>query len=117
MPNILQLLPEIESEELTLIQELAKNFDDAQAQQFASMYRTKRRDSQTVMLLTLIGFVAISGVQRFYLDQIGMGLLYLFTAGLCFIGTIVDLVKHKKLTLEYNLKAAQQVVLMMEASR
>jgi len=58
MPNILQLLPEIESEELTLIQELAKNFDDAQAQQFASMYRTKRRDSQTVMLLTLIGFVA-----------------------------------------------------------
>jgi TM2 domain-containing membrane protein YozV len=117
MPNILQLLPEIESEELELIKELAKNFDDAQAQQFASMYRTKRKDSQTVMLLTLIGFVAVSGVQRFYLEQIGMGLLYLFTAGLCFIGTIVDLVKHRKLTLEYNLKVAQQVVAMMGAAR
>jgi len=117
MPNMLQLLPEIESEELTLIQELAKNFDEAQAQQFASIYRTKRKDAQTVMLLTLIGFVAVSGVQRFYLDQIGMGLLYLFTAGLCFIGTIVDLVKHKKLAREYNLKAAQQVVAMMGAVR
>ena len=117
MPNILQLLPEIESEELAFIQELVKNFDDAQAQQFASMYRTKRRESQTVMLLTLIGFVAVSGVQRFYLDQVGMGLLYLFTAGFCFIGTIVDLVKHKKLTLEYNLKAAQQAVQMMGAGR
>ena len=116
MPNMLQLLPEIESEELTFIQELVKNFDDAQAQQFSSIYRSKRKDSQTVMLLTLIGFVAVSGVQRFYLDQIGMGLLYLFTAGLCFIGTIVDLVKHKKLTLEYNLKIAQQVVAMMGAS-
>jgi TM2 domain-containing membrane protein YozV len=117
MPNILQLLPEIESDEMLFIQELTKSFDDAQAQQFASMYRTKRRDSQTVMLLTLIGFVAVSGVQRFYLDQIGMGLLYLFTAGFCFIGTIVDLVKHKKLTLEYNQKAAQQVILMMNANR
>lgn len=116
MPNMLQLLPEIESEELTLIQELAKNFDDAKAQLFASIYRSKRKDSQTVMLLTLIGFVGVSGVQRFYLDQVGMGLLYLFTAGLCFIGTIVDLVKHKKLTLEYNLKIAQQVVTMMEVA-
>jgi TM2 domain-containing membrane protein YozV len=114
---MLQLLPEIESGELTIIQELAKNFDDTHAQQFASIYRTKRKDPQTVMLLTLIGFVAVSGIQRFYLDQVGMGLLYLFTAGFCFIGTIVDLVKHKKLALEYNLKAAQQVVQMMGASR
>ena len=117
MTNILQLLPEIENDEMLFIQELTKNFDDTQAQQFASMYRTKRADSQTVMLLTLIGFVAVSGVQRFYLNQVGMGLLYLFTGGLCFIGTIVDLVKHRKLTLEYNQKAAQQVVIMMGANR
>jgi TM2 domain-containing membrane protein YozV len=116
MPNMLQLLPEIESEELTLIQELAMDFDDAKAQLFASIYRSKRKDSLTVMLLTLIGFVGVSGVQRFYLEQVGMGLLYLFTAGLCFIGTIVDLVKHKKLTLEYNLKITRQVVAMMGAS-
>src|SRR4030042_4771506 len=115
MANILQLLPEIESDEMVYIKELIKNYDDNQAQQFAAVYRSKRRDSQTVLLLTLLGFVAVSGVQRFFLDQIGMGLLYLFTGGLCFIGTIIDLVKHKKLTLEYNQKAAQQVVLMMKS--
>lgn len=29
--------------------------------------------------------------------QIGMGLLYLFTAGLRLVGTIMDLVTHKRL--------------------
>jgi hypothetical protein len=35
-----------------------------------------------------------------------MGLLYLFTVGLCFIGSIVDLVNHKDLAMEYNRKIA-----------
>ena len=33
-----------------------------------------------------------------------MGILYLFTAGLCFIGSIVDIVNHKQLAFEHNQK-------------
>ncbi|MDB5115968.1 MAG: hypothetical protein JWQ79_1460, partial [Mucilaginibacter sp.] len=44
--------------------------------------------------------------QRFIVGQIGMGILYLFTIGLCFIGSIMDLVNHKTLALEYNQKMA-----------
>jgi hypothetical protein len=46
----------------------------------------------------------------------GRGLLYLFTLGLCFIGTIVELVNHKKLAFEYNSKVAQQVAVMVRGS-
>jgi TM2 domain-containing membrane protein YozV len=53
------------------------------------------------------------GIQRFYLGQIGMGILYLFTGGLCLIGTIMDLVNNKTLTNEFNQKAAQEVAMMM----
>jgi hypothetical protein len=28
--------------------------------------------------------------------------LYFFTVGLCFIGTIIDLINHKTLAFEYN---------------
>jgi hypothetical protein len=37
-----------------------------------------------------------------------MGLLYFFTGGLCIIGTIVDLVNHKDLAMEYNRKMAYE---------
>ena len=42
-----------------------------------------------------------------------MGLLYLFTGGLCLIGTIVDLVNHQKLAFEHNQKMANEVLSMV----
>jgi hypothetical protein len=48
------------------------------------------------------------------INHIGLGILYFFTAGLCFIGTIVDLVNHRKLAFEYNSVVAQQVALMVK---
>src|SRR3990172_2405753 len=107
MANVMQFLPEIVGDEQAFVQTLIKDMDDARAQQFALVYRARRKDPQTVLLATLLGFVVIAGVQRFILGQIGMGLLYLFTGGLCLIGTIVDLVNYKQLALEYNQKQAQ----------
>jgi hypothetical protein len=40
--------------------------------------------------------------------------LYFLTAGLCLIGTIVDLVNHRKLAFEYNSTVAQQVAMMVK---
>lgn len=41
--------------------------------------------------LTLLGFILCAGLQHFYLGRIFRGLLWFFTAGLFFIGTIYDL--------------------------
>ncbi|MBU2447008.1 MAG: TM2 domain-containing protein, partial [Bacteroidetes bacterium] len=112
MPNIFQILPELEGEELVFVQGLIKDFNDNQAMQFANMYRARRKDPQTILLVTLLGFIIIAGVQRFMLNQIGMGLLFLFTGGLCLIGTIIDLVNHKKLAFEYNQNVAQQTAIL-----
>jgi len=89
---------------------------DNQAQQFANIYNVRRKDPQTILLVTLIGFLGVSGVQRFLTNQIGMGLLYLFTGGLCVIGTIIDLVNYKKIAFEYNYSVAQQVAASVKSS-
>jgi len=114
MANILQQMPFLEGEELMYIQELIKDFDESRAQQFASVYSSRRKDPTTIMILTLLGLLGIAGIQRFILDQIGMGILYFLTAGLCLIGTIIDLVNYRKLAFEYNSRQAQQVASLVK---
>lgn len=109
MNRLLTLLPNVEQEEIAYIQMLVKDMNDNQINQYASIYNSRRKDPQTILLLTLIGFFGVAGVQRFVLDQIGMGLLYLFTGGICLIGTIVDLINYKRLANDYNQKLARQV--------
>ncbi len=116
MPNVMQLMPTLEGDEMVFVQGLIKDLNDSQAQMFANMYLSRRKDPQTILLTALLGFLGIAGVHRFLLSQIGMGLLFFFTAGLCFIGTIVDLVNYKKLAFEYNSKEAQQVVVMVKGA-
>ena len=113
MANLLTLMPNLEPDELNFVQMLLKDVDDNKQQQIAMIYNSRRKDPQTILLLTLIGFIGVAGVQRFVLDQIGMGLLYLFTGGLCVIGTIVDLINHKSLAFDYNQKVARQVAGMV----
>jgi TM2 domain-containing membrane protein YozV len=114
MPNIFQLLPSLEGEEMAYVQSLINDMTDAQAQQFAMAYSARRKDPTTILILALVGFVGFAGIHRFMINHIGLGILYFFTAGLCFIGTIVDLVNYRKLAFEYNSVAAQQVAAMIK---
>lgn len=114
MANILELMPEIMGEEQMYISSLFKNMDDKQAMQFTNVYRTRRRDPQTILLVTLVGFVGLAGIQRFITDQVGLGILYFLTGGFCLIGTIIDLVNHKNIAFEYNQKQANQIAMMIK---
>ena len=107
------LMPELEPDELHYVQQLLGDMPYAEMQQFANIYRARRKKPQEVLILVIVGFFLIAGLQRFYLGQIGMGLLYFFTGGLCFIGTILDLINYKRLTFEFNVKEAQTVKAML----
>lgn len=104
--QLLMQLRGVTAEELQFLEQLTSGFNQEQTKNFVLIYGNKRKDPQDILLFTLLGFVVIAGVQRFVTGQIGMGLLYLFTGGLCLIGTIVDLINHKSLTMEYNRRVA-----------
>ena len=113
MARVIDIMPEITGEEMLYVQALIKDMEDDKARTFASVYRTRRKDPQMILITTLLGFVGFAGVHRFIMGQIGMGILYFFTAGLCLIGTIVDLVNHQKLAFDHNQKIANEVLSMI----
>jgi TM2 domain-containing membrane protein YozV len=118
--DLIMNLKGINPDEILYLEQVMKNMNPEQARNFISYYSNKRKDAQDILLFTLLGFVVIAGVQRFVMGQIGMGLLYLLTGGLCLIGTIVDLINYKSLTAEYNQKIAYecaQLIHSMNSSR
>lgn len=116
MANILRHLPELQGQEMAYVQQLIKDMEDDKAQLFGNIYRARRRDPQMILITAILGFFGIAGVHRLLLNHIGMGLLYLFTAGLCLIGTIIDLVNYQKLAFDYNRAIADEVALMARGS-
>lgn len=100
------MIPGLEFEELQFLESIAKDIPEEKLTTFISIYSSKRRSSDTILVGVILGFFCIAGIQRFMTNQIGMGILFLFTAGLCYVGTIIDLINYKKLAFEYNQKAA-----------
>jgi len=104
--NAYLLLKDVTKEEAAFLQQVTSDLTETQHQYFFIIYSAKRKSANDILLFTLIGFVGFAGIQRFMTGQIGLGILYVFTAGLCWIGTIVDLVNHKTLANEFNQKMA-----------
>lgn len=102
--NPYMALPGITPEELGYIQQAIAQLSENQQKYFYMTYTTKRKSPQDMLIFCIVGTFLVPGLQRFIVGQIGMGILYLLTGGLCLIGSIVDLVNHKTLALEYNQK-------------
>ena len=110
MPHIITYyLPELDEPERSFIAQLTTRMSEADVQQFAIAYRTRRKDPHTVLLMAAIGMAGVLGLHRFALGEVGIGLLYLFTGGLLLIGTIIDIVKHKELAFNYNRQVARHI--------
>ena len=112
-PLIMKYLYDITPEELMFINAQLKTSSEDEVMQFCTVYRSKRKDPQLILILTLIGFFGVAGIHRIVLEQVGMGILYFFTGGLCLIGTIVDIVNYKTLTLEYNNKKIAETMAIL----
>jgi TM2 domain-containing membrane protein YozV len=110
MPQIVtHYLPELEEPERSFIERLTTGMSYENIQQFAVAYRQVRKDPQTLRLMAIIGIVAIPGLHRFWVGQLGIGFLYLLTGGLLWIGTIIDIVKYRELAFGYNRQVARRI--------
>ncbi|MBY0245006.1 MAG: TM2 domain-containing protein [Sphingobacteriaceae bacterium] len=102
--SLFMRLPGISPQEFAYLQSATTGLNEQQLQSFLMIYSEKRKNEENMLIFCVIGLVLLPGLQRFITGQIGMGILYLVTAGLCFIGSIIDLVNYKNLANEYNHK-------------
>jgi len=109
MSRITQLLPELDDNEMDFVISATKNLADDRLDEFAASYKRQRKNPGVILVLTLLGFIGIAGIQRFVVGQAGMGVLYLLTGGLFFIGTIYDIFTFKKLANTVNEELAYKL--------
>lgn len=112
--NLVTLIPAVEPDELAYLQQVTSGLSDDKLKLFISIYNGKRKKAEIILICTLLGFVCCAGIQRFIIGQIGMGILYLFTGGLCLIGTIVDVINHKQLAFEFNQQMANESLALVK---
>jgi TM2 domain-containing membrane protein YozV len=116
-PILLKYLYDISPEELLTINSRIKQYNPDEIMQFCILYRSKRRDPQLILILSLLGLFGVAGIHRFILGHIGLGIIYFLTIGLCWIGTIVDAVNYKKLSLDYNSRMIAETMMVLNMVR
>ncbi len=109
-------LPGINPQEYSYLQSATQGLNEQQLRTFLMIYSGKRKNPSDMLLFCIVGLFLVPGLQRFIVGQIGMGILYFFTVGLCFIGSIIDIVNHKQLTFEYNQRMVFESMQMVRMS-
>lgn len=109
--DLIHLFPEADVMELTSLGNHLDFLDEDQFHLFTTIYRAKRKDPQTILILCIAGFLGFNGLHRMVMDQLGLGIVYFLTGGLCLIGTIIDLINYKTITLKYNEKMMDETLM------
>ena len=115
--KMLMMLPNLQPEEFAVIKTVTQDMTESEQQQFIMFYSGKRRDEQTILIMTIIGFFGVAGIQRFATGEIVLGILFLVTLGFCGIGTMIDLVNHKSIASSWNQKKAVESAEMVRMFR
>ena len=84
------------------INELKARLSKLSQNQFNAIQEIQLKDPMIMLLLSL--FLGSSGIDRFLLKEIGLGIIKLLTAGGCGIWTIVDWFLVMNRTREFNYK-------------
>ena len=89
-------------------QMMAKDLSPDQRLLFNSQLSSAVKDRNTVLILSVI--FGAWGVDRFYIGDMGMGLLKLFTLGGCGILWLIDLFIIRGRADDYNRGKAQEII-------
>ena len=68
------------------------------------------KDPTIALCLSLICFFGVSGIDRFYIGDIGLGVGKLITGGGCGIWALIDIFTAGKRTREFNLSKLNEIL-------
>ena len=90
--------------------QMTQGLTDSQKMIFQSQYGSERKDRGTGLILAVLGW------DRFWLGDIGLGLLKYLTAGGCLIWWLVDIFTAGSRCDNYNRQKAQEIVAALRVS-
>jgi len=93
---------------------MQQGMTDQQKLIFMAQYQSERKDRTTGLILAVL--LGKFGVDRFYLNDIGLGILKLITLGGCLIWWVIDWFTVQSRVDEYNRRKAQEILLAVKAS-
>ncbi|WP_419919250.1 TM2 domain-containing protein [Candidatus Poriferisocius sp.] len=93
--------------ELREMASACKDLSDTERLVFEAQYARHRRDPAIATILSVV--FNVTGVDRFYLGQVGAGFAKLFTLGGFFIWAFVDLFIIRRITAEQNATAIRDI--------
>lgn len=92
-------------------QELMLKLSEEKRLIFQSRLSSEMKDRNTVLILSvLLGHI---GVDRFYIGDIGLGLLKLFTLGLCGVLWLIDIFIIRDKVDDFNRRKAHEIFEVM----
>lgn len=96
--------------DIAALERLKRDLSESERIQLDLDIRAQRKDPGTLMAVACLGFIGLAGIHRFMLNKVGTGLLWLLTGGLCFIGTIIDLVNMNSMAAAYNYETEYRLI-------
>jgi len=89
-------------------QQMIASLTPDQKNYFQARYAAESKDRMTLLLVSI--FLGKLGVDRFMMDDVGMGLLKLFTLGCCGVLWIIDICTITERVDTYNRNKAAEII-------
>jgi len=105
-------MAELSPMELVSMQE---GLTDQQKMMFMSQYNSDKKDRTLALILSIL--LGTLGIDRFYIGDMGIGILKLLTAGVCGILYIIDWFMIMGKTDEYNRNKARDILAAIKISQ
>jgi len=86
---------------------MMQDLSEQQRMMFMSQYESAKKDRGTVLILSVL--LGTLGVDRFMIGDIGMGMLKLFTFGLCGVLWLIDIFSIRGKVDDLNRKNANEI--------
>ena len=94
---------------------MQQGLTDQQKMLFMSQYNSDKKDRTLALILSIL--LGTLGIDRFYIGDMGIGILKLLTAGVCGILYIIDWFMIMGKADEYNRKKAREIISAITVSQ